>query len=116
MPLLDEFGNNLLKGPAVKLGLDRKLDIAANVFEGIVTVKVYLDAIEGKGSCSHCGGPVEGVLRFAKGYTLINCPDSAERIADAKRQLYDKLKKLHFCRPRIEGPKQDREEFLRQFQ
>ena len=116
MPLLDEFGHNLIKGPAVKLGLDKKLDAAANVFEGIVTVKIYLDAIEGKGSCSHCGGPIEGVLRFPKGYTLMNCEDAHERQADAKRQLYDKLKRLHFCRPRIEGPKRDREEWLKQFQ
>lgn len=114
MSLLDQHGNQVSKGPGVKADIDKRLDVAANVFEGVVRVKIYQDAIEGKGKCSHCSGPVEGTLRFPAGY-LSTSADREERQIDAKRQLYDKMKSLHYCIPRIDGPKDFIGDVLKRF-
>ena len=114
--LVDEFGRSLSKGPAVKAQLDKRLTVADNQFEGVVRVNIYMDAIEGSGTCAHCAGPIEGVLRFPRGYRLSGVPDAAERQADAKRQLYEKLKREHFCIARVDGPKLPVKDFLKRFE
>lgn len=115
MPLFDEHGNSLSKGPGVKAGVDKRMDVEANVFEGVVQIKIYQDAIEAKGKCAHCNGMAEGVLKFPTGY-LSTSADREERQLDAKRQVYEKLKKLHYCIPRIDGPKLPVADFLRRFE
>lgn len=104
MGLLDQYGRPVKNGPG-NSSIEKHLEVGANVFEGIVQVLFYEDAIEGKGKCSHCNGPIEGVLRFPKGYSLTTTADREERQADAKRQLYDKFKREHYCISRIDGPK-----------
>ena len=116
MPLLDELGRSLIKGPGVKANIDRKLDEGGVVFEGVVQVKFFTDAIEGVGKCAHCGSQVEGVLRFAKGYSITETEDRVERQNDAKRQLYDKIKRDHQCGARIHKDKIDVDVFLRRFE
>lgn len=115
MGLLDEFGNDLSKGPGVKQGLDRRIDVNADVFEGIVQVKIFQDAIEGKGKCAHCNGLVEGALKFPDGY-LSTSADREERQQDAKKQLYAKFKRDHQCGSRLHKNKIDVDVFLKRFE
>jgi hypothetical protein len=115
--LLDEHGNSLKSGGKLASGAEKKhTNVGENVFEGVVQIKIYMDAIEGKGKCLHCSGIIEGALRFPKGYSLTRAADREERQQDAKRQLYDKLKRDHYCIPRIDGPKLPVLDFLKRFE
>lgn len=116
MGLLDQFGKSVTRGPGVKAGIDKHLSVEADVFEGIVRIQIYEDAISGKGKCSHCNGPVEGVLRFPKGYSLVSSADRVERQQDAKMQLYDKFKREHQCGSRLHKNKIDVDVFLKRFE
>lgn len=114
MGLLDQHGREIKNGPGHS-SIEKHLDASANVFEGIVQIKIYGDAIEGKGKCAHCDGPIEGVLKFPNGY-LSGSADREERQLDAKRQMYDKFKRDHYCISRIDGPKDFIGDVLKRFE
>ncbi len=106
--LVDEHGK-----PIYKQALEKFLAPAENVYEGIMNITLYQDAIAGKGTCAHCLGPIEGVLRFPKGYKLFG---DADRERDAIRQLSDKVKADHYCIARLDAKKLPVQDFLKRFE
>ena len=91
--------------------LGKQFTQSQNIFEGVVNVKVYDDAISAKGRCAFCHGPVEGVLRFPKDYKLTD----NDMIEDARDQILSRIQKIHYCIPRLDGPKIVAKDWLEKF-
>lgn len=104
--LVDQFGNPI--GKATRAQLSE----AANVYEGVLNIELFDDAVEAKGTCAHCFGAIEGVLRFPPGYKLRGDPD---RERDAAQQVAAKVKREHFCISRVQADKLPVSEFLKRF-
>lgn len=109
--LLDRNGQPITRTPVTSL--NHLLLPERNIFEGIVNATLYDDAIEAAGECAHCGGKIEGTLRFDKDY--LKAKDVEERVRDIKMQLWDKIQEQHYCIPRLDGPKLPVKDFLRRF-
>ncbi len=105
--LVDEFGR-----PIGRQQLEKIFDTAANVYEGILNIQIFDDAIEAKGTCAHCFGPIEGVLRFPEGYRVKGFP---ERERDAAKQLAKRVQRDHFCISRVQAGKLPMKDWLKRF-
>ncbi len=110
--ILDEFGRRMIRTSATPL--DKLLSADQNIFEGLVNIQVFDDAVAAKATCAHCLGIMEGVLHFPGGY--LAGPDRDDREVDVRRQVIARIKRDHHCIPRIDGPKLPVKDFNRRFE
>ena len=82
------------------------------VFEGVLNVKRFDDAIEGVGECFWCRGKVGAVVRFdPKHIAEHNVTD-----VEIRKKLYDLIQERHQCGARLHDGKDDIQDFLRRFE
>ncbi len=89
---------------------------APGIFEGTVNFKLYVDAIEGQGTCVHCTGVVKQLVRLPKSDEIHpGDPDREDKIDNAKQALFAAMKGHHFC-PILQADKRDADDWLKEFE
>lgn len=112
--LLNQYGDVVKNGPGHEK-LDRFLDAERKVFQGVVKMALYDDAITAKATCAFCFGAMEGVLRFDPEY-LTQCRDREDRLRDMRNQVVDRIQRDHFCGARINDGKDLIDDVMKRFE
>lgn len=110
MGLLDAQGRVVGSGRGGRL--HPLLRVNEKVFEGVLEVKRFDDAIEGVGRCFWCSGDVGAVIRFtAKEVKEHNITE-----VEIRKKLYDLIQERHQCGARLHDGKDDVRDFLKRFE